>query len=273
MHDDGVLAVQLYSVRDRLDGSRRDTLAALARAGFRYVEPFGLGSPTRPLGERLEEASRLRHDLDDAGLLVSAVHTGLGGGAPDGGPHAVEDLARECAELGAEIAIIPHPRHVPGFDQTSFADADQVDALARTLSATARQAADHGLRLGYHNHWFEWAALPDGTTGFDRFWAAAGTELIAEVDLYWAAAAGADPTAVLQGLGDRVLAVHVKDGPARPGEPQTPIGTGVVDIPAILSAVKGIRWHVVEIDSTELDPLELLAGNARALADAGISRW
>ncbi|RNG19290.1 sugar phosphate isomerase/epimerase, partial [Streptomyces botrytidirepellens] len=62
--------------------------------------------------------------------------------------------------------------------------------------------------------------------------------------------------------------------PARRGEPQTPLGTGDVDAPAAVRAAgPGLRWHVAEIDITDHDPFELLAGNAAQLAESGLSRW
>ncbi|WP_249028339.1 sugar phosphate isomerase/epimerase [Saccharopolyspora spinosa] len=260
-----MLSVQLYSVREQLAADQPGTLARLAEIGFRHVEPFGLGTPDKPLADRLAAARSLRSDLDAAGLAVSAVHAGL--------PGDVAELVAECAILGADTAFVPHPHLVAGFGADTFADPDQVDAFAEAFGAAAETVAAD-LRLGYHNHWFEWAELPDGTTGWDRFWGRAGNNLLAEVDVYWVVAAGADPAAVLAALGSRAVAVHLKDGPAEHPAPQTPIGTGKVDIAeALRGASSGIRWHVVEIDSTELDPFDLLATNANILVTEGHSRW
>jgi sugar phosphate isomerase/epimerase len=259
------LSVQLYSVRDQLADDRDATLARLAELGFRYVEPFGLGMGDRPLDDRLASARALRASLDAVGLTVSAVHAGV--------PGKVGELVEECAILGADTVFVPHPRLVAGFDDETFGDAGKVDAFADALSSLAQDAGADGLRVGYHNHWFEWAVLPDGTTGYDRFWSQAADELLAELDVYWAAAAGADPSAVLSKLGERAVSVHLKDGPAEPGAPQTPIGTGAVDIPGALKGTEGIRWHVAEIDTTELDPFALISTNAQFLVQAGLSDW
>ncbi|MER6987503.1 sugar phosphate isomerase/epimerase [Saccharopolyspora hirsuta] len=258
-----MLSVQLYSVRDQLAADRPATLARLAAIGFRHVEPFGLGSPDRTSAERLAAARSLRADLDAAGLAVSAVHAGL--------PGDIAELEEECAVLGADTAFIPHPRLVRGFGEETFADPGQLDAFAETLGAAAESAVS--LRLGYHNHWFEWARLPDGTTGYDRFWRRTSARLLAELDVYWAVAAGADPASVLAELGDRAVALHLKDGPAEPGAPQTPIGTGRVDVRGVLAGSPSIRWHVVEIDTADLDPFDLLATNAATLVSDGRTTW
>ncbi|RRO19967.1 sugar phosphate isomerase/epimerase [Saccharopolyspora rhizosphaerae] len=252
------LSVQLYSVRDQIAADQPGTLARLAELGFRHVEPFGLGSLGKSQAERLAATRELRADLDAAGLAVSAVHAAL---------PSVAELAEECAELGADTAFIPHPRQVPGFGENTFTDAAAVDAFADALGQAVAEAPDE-LALGYHNHWFEWAELPTGPA-YDRFWQRTHRGLLAELDVYWAVAAGADPGEVLRALGDRVTAVHLKDGPALRDAPQTPLGSGALDVDAVLTAVAEIPWHVAEIDTTDLDPYSLLADNAAVLRTHG----
>ncbi|WP_369201795.1 sugar phosphate isomerase/epimerase family protein [Streptomyces sp. PU-14G] len=260
------LSVQLFSVRAQLADDQDAALSRLAEIGFRHVEPFGLGSPQQPADERMAHVRRLRRSLDAAGLGVSTVHAGL--------PADLSQLAAECAALGADTVLVPHPHLVPGFGEDAFADPARLDAFAGTLAEAAHELAGHGLRLGYHNHWFEWTPLPDGTPAWDRFWERAGDALVAEVDVYWAVTAGADPAHVLTRLGDRVVALHLKDGPARRDIPQTPIGTGEVDLTAVLrGAPHSIRWHVAEIDTTDMDVYALLERNARTLVGRGLSRW
>ncbi|MER7717644.1 sugar phosphate isomerase/epimerase [Streptomyces flaveolus] len=269
------MSVQLFSVRDQLTADPAAALEGLARIGFRHVEPFGLCAPDRPATERLAEVRELRTALDAAGLAVSAVHAGL--------PANLGELVEECGELGADTVFVPHPHMVAGpipFDEDTFtgvagpAGPAALDAFAAHLGAAAEELAAHGLRLGYHNHWFEWAPLSDGSTAWDRFWSRTGDTLSAELDVYWTVAAGADPAAVLTALGERTLALHVKDGPAEPWQPQTPIGTGHVDPEQTLRYLPAsVRWCVAEVDSTDLDPYDLLGGNARTLVERGYARW
>lgn len=261
----GALSVQLYSIRDQLARDRVEALSRLAEIGFRHVEPFGLGSPDLTFAERLAAARALRTCLRGAGLSVSAVHTAL--------PASVAELAEECAVVGTDTAIIAHPKLVPGFDDQTFCNTRAVDAFADRLAEAAQEAAAHGLRIGYHNHWFEWARLPDGTAGWDRFWSRTGDEVVAEVDLYWATTAGVDPAGVVSDLGERVVAVHIKDGPAQPGHSQTPLGTGKAAPEAALRNTAAVRWHVAEIDTTDLDPYALLEKNAEHLVRASLSHW
>ncbi|MEV0601818.1 sugar phosphate isomerase/epimerase [Streptomyces sp. NPDC050315] len=260
------LSVQLFSVRDQLAADRDATLDRLAGIGFRHVEPFGLGAPDRSAADRMAQVRGLRRSLDAAGLTAPTVHAGL--------PRDLSELAAECEVLGADTVLVPHPHLVAGFDEDAFNDPDKLDAFADTLCEAAHELSGHGLQLGYHNHWFEWTPLPDGTPAWDRFWTRADDRLVAELDVYWAVAAGADPASVLAQLGTRTVAVHLKDGPAQRDLPQTPIGTGKVDpSTALRHAPAGIRWHVTEIDTTDHDPYDLLTHNARTLVRRGLSGW
>ncbi|MBO1334566.1 sugar phosphate isomerase/epimerase [Streptomyces sp. VRA16 Mangrove soil] len=256
------LSVQLYSIREALAADRDGTLARLAALGYRHVEPCGLGQWDLSPAERAEEARALRAALDRAGLAVSSVHAAVAAGD-------LAPLVEECRILGADTVFVPVPQMVEGFDGSVFSDADQLRAFAARLTEAAEELAAYGIRLGYHNHAFEWAELPDGRTGFDVFWELAGEAVLAELDVYWATVAGQDPAAVLERLGGRAVAAHLKDGPARQGAPQTPIGTGDVDIPAALAAGRHLAWHIAEIDETELDVFALLETNRAALLGLG----
>jgi sugar phosphate isomerase/epimerase len=88
-----------------------------------------------------------------------------------------------------------------------------------------------------------------------------------------ATAGGVDPVGLLGRLGDRVVAVHVKDGPMRPGitsrqmpRDQQPAGHGDVPLAAALEAAKSIDYAVIEFDHYEGD---VFAGIAESYAWLG----
>ena len=93
-------------------------------------------------------------------------------------------------------------------------------------------------------------------------------EVVLEVDTYWAYAGGADVPALLTRLGNRVLALHLKDGDGSlDTSKQVPLGSGVLPVWDIVDAAPE-ALRVVELDDSETDLLEAVrAGREFLLAD------
>jgi sugar phosphate isomerase/epimerase len=78
-----------------------------------------------------------------------------------------------------------------------------------------------------------------------------------EVDAGWVDHAGVATPALIRRLAGRVALLHVKDM-SESGEPDTSVGTGVVDWPPILAAAReiGVAWYVIEQDQPSDQPLQ-----------------
>ena len=79
-----------------------------------------------------------------------------------------------------------------------------------------------------------------------------------QLDVLWATDGGADPVDLLNRFGDRIFALHVKDGinVAAPAN-ATPVkmGTGEMDFEPILQAAEGyVKYYVYEQDPPFGDP-------------------
>ena len=232
------LSVQLYSVRNDTD-SRDDALRRLADIGFTAVEPY---DPTN-------KPEELRKTADELGLQVSATHAFA---LLDKEPARVFEA---IATLGTDLAIVP-----AGTSLEDFSSRDAIARVADLLNGLSEQAATFGLRLGYHNHFWEFEPVIDGRHGLELLVDQVAPEIVFEVDTYWAAVGGADVPAVLARLGDRVTALHVKDGPIVKGEPNVAVGQGSMDVPAVLAAAPD-AWRVVEFDECATDVFEALAAS------------
>jgi sugar phosphate isomerase/epimerase len=230
------LAVQLYSVRDRLTADRAGTLRRLAEIGYRAVEPY----------DPLADPAGFRALTDELGLSVCSTHAPVLGDRRD-------ELPAALAIVGTDSVIVPAIR------PDEFADADGVDRTARRLNETAAWAAGHGLRLGYHNHWWELACQVDGRSALEALAQRLSPEVFLEVDVYWASVGGVDVPELLSRLGDRVEYLHVKDGPSTKDDPMTAVGAGILPIPDILAAAPPDAWRVVELDHCATDMLAALA--------------
>jgi sugar phosphate isomerase/epimerase len=234
------LSVQLYSVRDAFAADPRGTLERLAGLGFTQVEPYGV----------VENLSTLKTGLPDTGLSAPTAHARLIGADQA----AVFAAAAECG-IGVVIDPMVTREH--------WQEPGDIAATAAALNGAAKIAAGYGVRVGYHNHWWELASTIDGRHAFEVFAEQLDPELVLEVDTYWATAGGADAPALLRRLGARVRAIHVKDGDLNTdGSGQVPAGQGRVPVTEVLAAAPD-ALRVVEFDRYDGD---IFAGLAASLA-------
>jgi sugar phosphate isomerase/epimerase len=236
------LSVQLYTVREALAQDFNGTLARIAGFGFTQVEPFGL----------LKFADELRNGLAQNGLTAPTTHVHLLGEDQD----AICVLA---AELGIQTIIEPY------VDPARWEAEADISEVAAELNAAARTAAGYGLKVAYHNHHFEFESKISGVHALEVLADRLEPEVVLEVDTYWAYAGGADVPALLARLGDRVVALHIKDGDGSlDTSKQVPVGSGVLPVWDIIAAAPD-ALRVVELDDSEIDVLEALRASREFL--------
>ncbi len=223
------IALQLYTVRRLAAQDLAGTLRAVAAAGYRAVELAGL--PETAPGD-------LARLLTDVGLRAVASHEGIEGLRADG-----MGVAKRLADLGCPRIIVPW---MPEADRRTV---DDVRRFAAELSGFAQALAGHDIRLGYHNHAFEFERL-DGTTIWDILLAELAPEVEIELDVYWTAAGGRDPVAEIRATADRVHLLHMKDRSSGPEPHDEPPGQGILPFPQIVEVARaaGVEWYIVEQD-------------------------
>ncbi len=233
------LSVQLYTVREQLASDPAATIEALAAMGFTAVEPFGL--PDLP--DAVSDALRAH------GLTMPTAHGSL--------------LARTAETLTAAKALSVQTIIEPYQSPERFADRDSIAAVAAELSAAAEAAAAHGMTVGYHNHDAELRQTVEGVPALLVLADLTDDRVVFELDAYWAAVAGADPVSIAKALGERLIAVHVKDGdPAGTVEQQVVAGRGTVALADVLAAAPHAR-PIVEFDVMPGDGFGAIAASAR----------
>jgi len=241
------LSLQLYTLREAVADDLGGTLARIAEIGFRDVELWNFVDREREFAAALAES----------GLSAPSAHASL---------IVADDPAPAFAaaqRLGILTLIDPH------YPAEHWTDRDDITRTAARLAELAHQAADFGLRLGYHNHAFELANHVDGVPALEVLVEQLDEAVVLEVDTYWAAVGGVDPVALLERLGDRVQLIHVKDGPgtAEPTD-QVAVGDGAMDVAGILAAAPQAR-RVAELDDTRGDIWEAVARSFVYLAAEG----
>ena len=120
--------------------------------------------------------------------------------------------------------------------------------LGETLNGLAERASTRGIRIGYHNHDFEFAGSP-GDRLWDGLLETVGSSVRLELDVCWARVAGEDPAALISSLPGRIGSLHLKDVDADLRTPRIP-GAGVLPWREIIDAgdAAGVEWFVIEED-------------------------
>ncbi|MFJ3416168.1 MULTISPECIES: sugar phosphate isomerase/epimerase family protein [unclassified Streptomyces] len=235
------LGIQLYSVREDIGPADLGrTLARLAGLGFTHAEPFDILSDPDGLGTALR----------NAGLSIASAHTSVL-------RHEVTDILDAAQALGIGCVITPY------VDPAGIADLAGVERLADTLNAAAETAAARGIRIGYHNHDFEFAQHIDGVPAYELLVARLDPAVVLEVDVYWAGIGGADVFELLPRLGDRVRYLHVVHE-REPGNDRPVLGVdtaGRMDEVLALTAAS-VELPVVEVVAHHSDVWPLVERNA-----------
>ncbi|MBP0615661.1 sugar phosphate isomerase/epimerase family protein [Jiella mangrovi] len=225
------ISFQLYSARNA--PPEANVLKTLAEAGFTNVETY------RP---NYEDATAFRKALDEAGLTARSGHFDL--------TLAEENFDRVvelCRTLGIETVVIPYlvpdarPRDEAGWRE-----------LGQRLAELSAECNDEGLRLAWHNHDFEFVALPSGIYPIELILA---DGVLWEADAAWIVRAGGDPAEWIERFAGRIVTVHVKDiapeGENLDEDGWADVGTGIVDWDRLwpLSVACGATMMIAEHDN------------------------
>jgi len=228
------VGLQLYTVRNLLAEDVPGTLAAVAEAGYAEVETAGYaGLP----------AAGFAGALRAAGLEAPSAHVPLDDieSRPDG-------LIEDAGLLGHRFLVLPW------LTEAQRGSLDSYRHVADVLNRFGEQCAAAGLRLAYHNHDFEFAPI-DSVVPYDLLLERCDPGLVGfELDLFWAAKAGADAAAYFTASPGRFPLCHVKDMAAN-GD-MVDAGDGTLDFAALFSAGEtgGLEHYFVEHDNSA-DPL------------------
>ncbi len=244
------LALQLYTLREAAAKNFPAVLDDVAVMGYRGVETAGLHGMSAPDVKKI---------LDGLGMEVAACHV----------PMPTKD---NISSLVDDAQALATTKIVSGRGSDSFKTEQAARDTAALCEEAAALAAENGLQLGYHNHWWEFERDFGGSTPYDIFMAEA-PNVFCEIDVYWVAHGGADPVALVQKLKNRTPLLHIKDGPLEENCIHTAVGAGVLDISAIIGAADPTvtDWLIVELDNCATDMAEAARESARYLLDSGLA--
>ncbi len=253
-------------VRQELEQDFWGTLEKVAAIGYEGIE-VGAGSAEKQ-GLSPEQ---FRRRLEGLGLQAIALHTQK---------YRWRKLERaildEAQGLGCEAVAV-------SWGPVETLEQLKQDANLYTWAGLA--CRDRGLQLVYHNHDHEFQTVEE-QLAFDVLMSESDPQAVhALLDVAWVRFGGQDPAAIIRRYSGRVDILHAKDILDLPAGCEsgqgdrkacrfTEVGTGIVDLPAVVAAAKaaGVRWATVEQDRPhELPPMQSIQvsyANLRKAIDA-----
>ena len=235
------ISIQLFTVRDQLAADFQGTLNALGRIGYRRVEHAGFVGRT---------AAEFKAALDRAGLRSTSGHVQI----PQPFNEAAWQRSLQDARTLRSIYI------VQPFFGINFGTGEVVRdratwaAFARDLNRAGAMARNEGVRMGYHNHNWEFFRLTDdpSRTAYDVLIEETDPRLVHfELDLFWAVRGARDPVDILERIDGRVRQFHVKD--LNQAGSFEDLGLGLIDFPRIF-AEQDVDEYIVERDDAGTPP-------------------
>jgi len=251
-----VVGLQLYSLRDQLPKDVRGVIAKVAAAGYKEVETFGYSKQNGFWGLDAKAFSSL---LKENGLTTPSGHFGLDEFLLQDKTTQMESYIEAANVTGMTYLVIP------SINGEALKSADSFKKIAEKMNKAAEICKKAGLKLGYHNHNFEWRPV-DGTTFYDTILKETDPKLVQmEMDIFWVVRAGQDPVKIFQQHPGRFALCHIKDRDKTQTDLNTEIGKGSIDFKAILSHAKeaGLKHYIVEQENyINIDPYVSIAESA-----------
>jgi sugar phosphate isomerase/epimerase len=239
------VGVVSYSFRNQFKEDVPGTLDMIKEMEITNIEFSNLFGQT---------AEDLRKMLDERGLVCTSYGVGF-----EALRDETERVAAEAKTLGAKyvrIAWIPHePRGEFSLEAANNA--------IEVFNTAGKYLSEQGLYFCYHNHGFEFRPYGDGTY-FDYIVENTSPEYVSfEMDILWVTHPGADPVALLEKYPERFRLIHLKDlkkgvegnfSGGTPKENDVVLGTGQIDIPAVLRTAQNtnVEYYYIEDESPDV---------------------
>ncbi|MDR3121159.1 MAG: sugar phosphate isomerase/epimerase [Clostridiales bacterium] len=227
-------SLQLYSLRSEADKGIAPMLREVAKVGYTGVEFAGYGGLSAPEMKKLLTENKLA----PVGTHVSITRLN----------EALDEELAFNKEIGTEYIIVPHLK--------MDGEADVREA-AKNLRAIAPKIRAAGFGFAYHNHAHEFAKDASGRYLIDLLSELVpAEEMDLELDLYWAAYAGADYLSWMRGKAGRVKLLHIKQIADFETKKCVDLDEGVIDFREIIKVglELGVLHFILEQEEFAVSP-------------------
>lgn len=274
MPDLPLVGVQLYSVRDDMKKAPLQTLQAIAKMGYKYVEHANYVD--RKFYGYTPAA--FKKVLADLGLRMPSGHTVMRAEHWDA---ASNTFTKEWVQTVEDAALLGQQYVIsPWLGEDSRKSTDDLKRFMDVFNKCGELCKTHGMKFGYHNHDFEFNTQLDGTLLYNLMLQNTDPELvIQQLDIGNMYGVGGRALDVIQRFPGRFQSLHVKDEiKSAKGEmggeyESAVLGKGVIGVREVLTqALKtgGTKHFIVEQESYQgKTPLASVAEDLRILKQWG----
>ena len=234
------IAVTLYNLREycKDEAGLAKTLEFLRKIGYRSIQISAV-----PL-----EAEVIRRQLDANGMICCATH------------ESADMILKDTEKLAEKLAILGCDYTALGSAPSLYVSHEGMKHLGEEMSKAGKILSKYGVKLGYHNHSFEFNRCGQDKTLLQALFDNSDPKyLYSELDVQWVARGGGSPAAWIRKLAGRIDVIHFKDFTIRAGQngfwdavpTLCEIGYGNLDWVEIVKACRetGVRTFSIEQDS------------------------
>jgi sugar phosphate isomerase/epimerase len=259
------IGLQLYTLRDVINKDVKGTLEKVAALGYQKVEAYGYNDG-KLFGMAVKDFAALTKSLK---LKVTSGHYLLGKSDSTKAMKGTllnewERAVADAKEVGQEYMILAY---LTADERKSL---DDYKRICETVNKAAEVCKKNGIRMGYHNHDFEFEKF-EGQVAYDVMLKELDAKTVSmEMDLYWMHVANQNPIDYFSKHPGRFHQWHVKDMDKIDPKKQVDVGTGKIDFPSIFAKAKlsGLKNFYVEQEAYPISPMDSVEKSI-----ANVKKW
>ena len=253
----GLVGVQLYSIRDEMKKDPLGSLKQVSGMGYKHVEHADYNN-RKFYGYEPKEFKKI---LDDLGLSMPSGHTVLRSNHYD---ESKKDFTDQWKYTVEDAAVLQQKYVIsPWLDNSLRKDYDGLVKYMEVFNKCGELCKKSGMRFGYHNHDFEFSEKLNGVTVYDIILKNTDPDLvIQQLDIGNLYNGGAKAIEIVKQYPGRFKSLHVKDeikaekkaDGNEPGEKyeSTILGTGIVNVKEVVDLCRksgGTEHYIIEQES------------------------
>ena len=242
--------LQLYTLRNIISSDVQGTLKQVSEIGYSKLETYSYGDE-KIFNIPFDDFVKMAKDL---GMEITSGHYSSGFNSEKKGTlrNDWERAVSDAKKAGQDYMVVPY------LEKDERATIDDYKKICELLNKGAEVCKQYGMKMGYHNHEFEFVKIDDQVP-YDVMLAELDPSLVTmELDLYWVVRGGYTPQEYFSKYPGRFELWHAKDMNKEDRTKTTSPGLGSIDFKEIFKHAEhaGMKHYFVEIENYEVSEYE-----------------